>query len=287
MERVVGMPIKKKMALCMESIAAEQGKTVKELTDEYAETFKDPAKLKEFMNAPPPSEFATNCGILYLTSRDYVRNSVALVYKVCTLWGILGAPIDYKWTSTPVNGPAVTKLLYEVHGHQIFHDGKFNADPHAGNVMCGDDGRLALIDYGNAPNLGMSYRRKIAKLIIALDEGTDDEIVDAYIECGAVSKHMNRQFLLTSAFCDLDNCYGNGEIYKRCGLPEDMTIAEHMDWMLKIDAVEEFTGDMMNIMRCAMTLNGVGSLTGAGATRPRKMWNKQAKACLAQEYTPT
>ena len=69
------------------------------------------------------------------------------------LGGILGAPIDYKYTATPVNGPTITKLLYEVHGHQILNDGVFNADPHAGNVMICNDGRLGLIDYGNAPTL--------------------------------------------------------------------------------------------------------------------------------------
>jgi hypothetical protein len=130
--------------------------------------------------------------------------------------------------------------------------------------MCADDGRLALIDYGNAPNLDLSYRKKVATLIVALYEGTNDEIVDAYIGCGAVSKNMNRQFLLTSAFCDMDNCYGIGEIYKRCGLPEDMTMAEHMDWLIATDIIEDGTGEMMNFMRCAMTLGGIASLTGAG-----------------------
>jgi len=113
MERVIGLPIKKKMNNCLAALAAEQGKTVKQLTDEYEETFKDPVKMKEFMEQAPPSEFATSCGLYYLLSRDIVRNAFAQTYNYTIgLGGILGAPIDVKWTPSSVNGPAVTKLLY-------------------------------------------------------------------------------------------------------------------------------------------------------------------------------
>jgi hypothetical protein len=91
---------------------------VKELEAEYEETFKDPAKLKEFMNTPPPSEFMISAGQWWLFQRDIVRNSVAQIYNYTIgLGGILGAPIDIVWTAMPVNGPSVTKLLFEVHGH--------------------------------------------------------------------------------------------------------------------------------------------------------------------------
>lgn len=82
--------------------------------------------------------------------------------------------------------------MYDVHGHQVFNDGIFNADPHAGNVMVCEDGKLALIDYGNAPILSPEYRLKIAKFIIALDSGSDDDIVQAYKDCGASTKRNNK-----------------------------------------------------------------------------------------------
>lgn len=37
-----------------------------------------------------------------------------------------------------------------VHGHQIFVDGAFNGDPHPGNILLTPDGKLGLIDYGQA-----------------------------------------------------------------------------------------------------------------------------------------
>jgi predicted unusual protein kinase regulating ubiquinone biosynthesis (AarF/ABC1/UbiB family) len=70
-------------------------------------------------------------------------------------------------------------------------------------MVC-DDGKLALIDYGNAPVLTPQYRQKVAKLIIALNSGSDAEIVEAYKGCGASTKKDNHQFLLYSALCDFD-----------------------------------------------------------------------------------
>jgi hypothetical protein len=83
--------------------------------------FKDPKKVKDFMNAPPPSSVLVSLGLAYMTSRDLIRNTVAFSYNYTLgLGGILGAPIEYKYSAKPVNGPSITKLLYEAHGHQVF-----------------------------------------------------------------------------------------------------------------------------------------------------------------------
>ena len=73
------------------------------------------------MNAPPPSPALVSLGLGYLSFRDLIRNTVAFSYN-CTLGlgGILGAPIEYEYSAKPVNGPSITKLLFEAHGHQVF-----------------------------------------------------------------------------------------------------------------------------------------------------------------------
>lgn len=74
--------------------------------EEYEETFKDPKKMKEFLNQAPPSEFMSSLVQYWMYSRDLVRNSVAFSYNYTLgLGGIIGSPIDYKWTAIPVNGP--------------------------------------------------------------------------------------------------------------------------------------------------------------------------------------
>ena len=57
------------------------------------------------------------------------------------------------WTGAELpDGRSVMKMLYEVHGYQIFECGKFNADPHAGNVLVDKVNNVGLVDYGQVSN---------------------------------------------------------------------------------------------------------------------------------------
>ena len=60
--------------------------------------------------------------------------------------------------SVPLNGPRIIKLLSDVHAHEIFIEGVYNSDPHAGNVLVMSDGRLGLIDYGACFELSHEQR---------------------------------------------------------------------------------------------------------------------------------
>merc|ERR1719201_447579 len=79
-----------------------------------------------------------------------VRNLAAKLVGNCVS-GCTGGPAP-QWVKAPVavplNGPRYAKLLFDVHGHEMFENGLFNSDPHAGNVLMMPDGRLGLIDYG-------------------------------------------------------------------------------------------------------------------------------------------
>jgi aarF domain-containing kinase len=68
-------------------------------------------------------------------------------------------------------------LLVDVHGHQIFVNGAFNGDPHPGNVLVLEDGRLGLIDFGQTRRLTDQERWGFARVVLALVEGSDDEEV--------------------------------------------------------------------------------------------------------------
>jgi len=57
---------------------------------------------------------------------------------------------------------ALTEIL-----SQIFREGHFHADPHAGNLLLLEDGRLGLIDLGLTGRLGNDERRTIARAVRA------------------------------------------------------------------------------------------------------------------------
>ena len=50
----------------------------------------------------------------------------------------------------------------------MLRDGVFNGDPHPGNILLLDDGRLGLIDYGQVKTLPEQTRLSLARLFVAL-----------------------------------------------------------------------------------------------------------------------
>ena len=59
-------------------------------------------------------------------------------------------------------------LLLDATGWQIFHDGLYNGDPHPGNILVLDSGKLGLIDYGQTRRLATTDRLAIAKVVSEL-----------------------------------------------------------------------------------------------------------------------
>ncbi len=97
------------------------------------------------------------------------------------------------WTQDAVHA------LLDVHGHQIFNLGLFNADPHPGNILVVQDSepqksqqyasrsqpKIGLIDYGQCKRLTPMERVKVAKLILSIaDKEPDDVIANHFRDMG-------------------------------------------------------------------------------------------------------
>jgi ubiquinone biosynthesis protein len=61
--------------------------------------------------------------------------------------------------------------LSEAYLDQILVDGFFHADPHPGNLMVTEDGRLALLDLGMVARIDPAMREQLLKLLLAVTEG--------------------------------------------------------------------------------------------------------------------
>lgn len=65
---------------------------------------------------------------------------------------------------------------------QILLDGVFHADPHAGNVLVLDDGRLGLLDFGSVGRLDSGLREAFQRLLMSVDRGDPLGTTDALLE---------------------------------------------------------------------------------------------------------
>jgi predicted unusual protein kinase regulating ubiquinone biosynthesis (AarF/ABC1/UbiB family) len=66
--------------------------------------------------------------------------------------------------------------LFSAYLDQVLVHGVFHADPHPGNVLVTDDGRLVLLDIGMIARLSPSVRDKLVKLFLALADARPDEV---------------------------------------------------------------------------------------------------------------
>jgi len=95
-------------------------------------------------------------------------------------------PIDRKGQSSVghINLGRVLKTLVHVHGLQMLQDGVYNADPHPGNVVVMEDGKLGLLDYGMVGRLSVESRETVAKTVLALSRKDKKEAARLYRDAG-------------------------------------------------------------------------------------------------------
>jgi ubiquinone biosynthesis protein len=78
---------------------------------------------------------------------------------------------------------------------QIVIDGIFHADPHPGNILLLDDGRLGLIDFGAVGRLDSGLRAALQRLLLALDRRDPVALTDALLEVTARPDALDEQAL--------------------------------------------------------------------------------------------
>jgi len=67
---------------------------------------------------------------------------------------------------------------------QVFIHGEIHADPHPGNLLATDDGRLALFDLGMIAHVPPKLRERLLKLLFAAVDGRGEEVANETIAMG-------------------------------------------------------------------------------------------------------
>jgi len=293
MERLEGKPIREHTKGLMEVFAQMHGTTVAELkkqmnNKDIAKMDMDNKAVKAAMNMGEVSELKS----LTLIAAVKVRNFVFRILGGCI--GCCSEASAQRWAvkkvAEPLNGPRLARLLYDVHGHQIFHDGLFNSDPHAGNVLMMPDGRLGLIDYGAVLRLTRAQRTDIARLFVAIADEDDEAVPSAFWACGFRSKRQDPRLALLLAHVFFNRGPFQADMNRlapKVGMPQDVDLAT-LDKFIrggKLDDIEEFPGHLVMLQRCAMVLSGLGMELGAGRLSSAGMFKPQALLWLKEVQT--
>ncbi|MGH3053576.1 MAG: ABC1 kinase family protein [Gaiellaceae bacterium] len=73
---------------------------------------------------------------------------------------------------------SLAREFFRAYVFQVVVEGIYHADPHHGNVLLTDDGRLALLDFGLLGRLDEDTRAGLALLLLALAQNRADDVAD-------------------------------------------------------------------------------------------------------------
>ncbi len=83
-----------------------------------------------------------------------------------------------------LDGRDLARDLFLAYLDQILVDGFFHADPHPGNVLLTDDGRLALVDMGMVARVAPDMQDALIKLLLATSGGRGADAADVMVRLG-------------------------------------------------------------------------------------------------------
>lgn len=293
MERLEGSPIRVRNLELLEAFARKHGTTSQELKKQMLKT--DPAQVdlsnKAIREALAMGE-ASDCMIRTVILAVTFHNCTARLLHSYSCLCLAGAQKRaLTQIAVPLNGPRLSRLLFEVHGYEIFHCGLFNSDPHAGNVLVMDDGRLGLLDYGAATRLTTEQRTCLAKLVLAIADEDDDAVADAFFACGFRTQKSDPRLALLLAHVFFNRGpfpLDMNRIAPKVGMPQDADIGT-LDQYIRggqLDTIEEFPGHLIMFQRCCMVLSGIGMELGAGRLSAAGLFRQQAAKWLELQRRP-
>ncbi|WP_200946940.1 ABC1 kinase family protein [Janibacter sp. Soil728] len=78
----------------------------------------------------------------------------------------------------------VVEQLFHCYLRMILDDGVLHADPHPGNLLITEDGRLALLDLGMVATVPRRVQTHVTKLLLAINDGEGEEVAAVLADMG-------------------------------------------------------------------------------------------------------
>jgi ubiquinone biosynthesis protein len=91
-----------------------------------------------------------------------------------------------------LKGDELADQLFQAYLKQILVDGFVHADPHPGNVLLTDHGKLALIDLGMVVRLNSRNQERLVAILLAIGEAKSEEAADAVLQLDPHAEGIDR-----------------------------------------------------------------------------------------------
>jgi ubiquinone biosynthesis protein len=118
--------------------------------------------------------------------RPYVTERVVVLERIS------GVKVEAAHGLEPQRASLLAHEFFRSYVFQVVVEGVYHADPHQGNVLLTDDGRLALLDFGLLGRLDEDTRAGLALLLLALAQNRADDVADLIVSLSLASKSSDQ-----------------------------------------------------------------------------------------------
>ncbi|KAI9197439.1 ABC1 family-domain-containing protein [Polychytrium aggregatum] len=170
---------------------------------------------------------------------------------------------------------AIFKTLLAVLGHQIFVDGFFHGDPHPGNLILLPDGRIGLIDFGQAKALTSRDVEFCAQLYELLYQSASPEEVARLARNEGFLTQKNDEYALykyMQIFFDRDDKE----------VRDGMESMEFYTYLGERDQLKVMPNQYSILLRTIGIVRGLGYMLGFTETSFSKEWHTYAANVVAK-----
>jgi ubiquinone biosynthesis protein len=92
-----------------------------------------------------------------------------------------------------LDGDKLAEQLFHAYLKQLLVDGFFHADPHPGNVLLTDKGKIALLDLGMVARIAPGLQEKLLQLLLAISENHPEEAATLALQVGELKPGFDEQ----------------------------------------------------------------------------------------------
>ena len=160
------------------------------------------------------------------------------------------APLVAAGTVSP---EALVRGVMEIYVRMMLMDGLFHADPHPGNLLVADDGRIVLLDFGMCVRVPVETRATLVRTVMAAIRRQPDGVAEGFEALGIVQPGADPAEIRRLVQVLLDLAYSGMAPQDAARVLAEEVMRELYDWPIVL------TGEMVYFARAAALIEGMGA----------------------------
>lgn len=155
--------------------------------------------------------------------------------------------------SGAVDPAAVVRTVLEAYVRMMLMDGLFHADPHPGNLLVTDDGRVVLLDFGMCVRVTPALRTTLVRTVLAAIRRDAAATAEGFHALGIVAPGADPAEIRRLTQLLLDLAYSGASSQDNARILAEEVMRTLYDWPIVL------TGEMVFFARAAALIEGLGT----------------------------